>query len=110
MVRHTSLAIQLQAVREFTVSGTVQTIHLHVKEGEDHGPLLCVHVSTQKRPLVQSSCPAEAWNAVRLAVNSKGESKPASRFAKLFGLSHTDVFQKLVVRLPSPQDEDVLVK
>jgi hypothetical protein len=72
-------------------------MHLHVKEGEDTGPMLSVHIGTRKKLMVKCSCPVEAWNAIKSSVNGK-PSKPESRFAELFGLSHTQVLEKLVVR------------
>jgi hypothetical protein len=86
----------VQAVRETTVSGRMQSMHLHVKRGDDTGPLLCVHIGTCKKPLVSCTCPVEAWNAMN--PTSKGRvGKPEEKFAKLFGLSHGEVLARLVV-------------
>ena len=71
-------------------------MHLYVKKGDDCGPLLCVHIGTSKQPVVKCACPVEAWNTIKTTFNSK-LGKPEGRFAKLFGLSHLQVFEKLVV-------------
>lgn len=77
----------------------MQVMHLYVKEGDDSGPLLCVHIGKRKKPLVKCTCPVEAWNAIKPSLNVK-TGKPQGKFAKLFGLSHAQVFEKLVVRTP----------
>jgi hypothetical protein len=84
------------------VSERVQSMHLHVLEGEDTGPMLSVQLGTCKKLIAQCSCPVEAWNAIMPLINGKS-NKPDVQFAKLFGLSHAKVFERLVVRSPSQQ-------
>ena len=86
----------MQAVKEMVVGGTVQCIHFYVKEGDDLGPLLYVHIGRSKKPVVKCACPIEAWNAIKESLNGK-PGKPEGKLAKLFGLSHPQVFEKLMV-------------